>query len=59
MRDLYRFLELDYPGDRITADIHHQSVGLGSQIEVGADIRELCDDLTGRLDACLAAQKKA
>lgn len=56
MQNVYRFLQVDYPGDHITVDIHQRSVGVGNKAEIGEDIRHLCDDLMSKLDETLAAQ---
>lgn len=50
MRQLYDFLEVDYPGDRIIAHIHSTSIKKGKHVELSPDIKMLCDNLLQKLD---------
>ena len=50
MRDIYRFLDYEYPGDHMIADIHSRSVNLGQDIEVNKEIEDLCANLLQKMD---------
>jgi hypothetical protein len=45
MRQIYQFIDVDYPGDKIVADVHNKSVGLGKKLELNPEIELLCDNL--------------
>lgn len=51
VRNLYRFLGLDYPGDALIRNIHSRSVGKKVEIPLAPEIRAMCVDLQSRLDA--------
>jgi hypothetical protein len=50
MRQMYRFINLSYPGDHIVQDIHPQSVGKGRQSKLSAEVDELCASMLKRLE---------
>lgn len=45
MRDVYEFIDVQYPGDKIVADIHKNSVGLGKELELNPEIEALCESM--------------
>lgn len=49
MQSIYRFAEIDYPGEKIVSGIHNKSVGLGRSIEIDWNIENLCEELWQRL----------
>lgn len=50
MREIYEYLERPYPGDRMLQEVHGQSVGRGSDVELSPQIEALCEDLLGKLE---------
>jgi len=51
MRELYAWLGLPYPGDRITADVFASSVGRGRDLGLEPQVTRLCEDMLARLEA--------
>jgi hypothetical protein len=56
MRDIYRFIGYEYPGDHVVAGIHDRSIGLGRNAEVSQGIRDLCTALLQRMDETYASR---
>jgi hypothetical protein len=54
MRGLYQFAGVSYPGDHIVRDVHSRSVGNKDRSRQSAAVREQCEEMLGRLDACHA-----
>lgn len=52
MRRVYAYLQRPYPGDRMLREVHSESVGKGSRVELSPEIERLCKDLWHKLDAC-------
>lgn len=50
LRSLYAWLGRGFPGPATLREVNSTSVGRGSQIELSPAIRELCDELLGRLE---------
>ncbi|RPI88450.1 MAG: hypothetical protein EHM42_04405 [Planctomycetaceae bacterium] len=50
VRNLYRFLDLDYPGDALIRQIHTRSVGKKVTLALSPEIRALCVELQNRLE---------
>jgi hypothetical protein len=51
MKAVYRFLQIPYPGDRITRSVHAKSVGKGVKIRLSEEIEERCAVLLEQLDS--------
>ena len=45
MREIYKFIDVDYAGDKIVAGVHKHSVGLGKELELNPEIESLCEKL--------------
>lgn len=50
MPGIYRFIDAEYPGDHVVADIHQKSVGLGKQVNLNPAIEAICAELWERFD---------
>jgi hypothetical protein len=51
MKAVYRFLEMPYPGERITRSVHVKSVGKGMKIKLSEKIGSKCAALLEQLDS--------
>jgi hypothetical protein len=51
MQATYRWLDLPYPGDRITGDVFASSVGRGRDRTLAPGIAALCEQMYARLEA--------
>ncbi len=47
---IYKFMELEFPGERIVSEIHPHSLGKGQKIELSEEIELLCQELFDRLN---------
>jgi hypothetical protein len=56
MQQLYAFIGLPYPGDKIIKDVHPQSIGKGRQSRLSASVEALCETMLERLDAAAHAK---
>ena len=50
MAEVYGFLGRPYPGDRIVNEVFATSRGKGRDLALAPRVRDLCEDLLGRLD---------
>lgn len=50
MMQIYQFLGVSYPGDRIVKGIHSDSINKGRRFELSRDIQRLCEKLLADLD---------
>lgn len=50
MREVYRFVELPFPGPHIVASVYASSIGRGGSIELSDSVVKLCDNMLARLD---------
>lgn len=50
MRNIYRFLEENYPGDNLIKQVRNQSHDLARRVEISKDIEKVCLDLLQKLD---------
>lgn len=50
MRNIYKFINYDYPGDHLVEGIHNHSVKLGKDIELNQNLEALCLGLLHKLD---------
>jgi hypothetical protein len=50
MREIYAHLERPYPGDGILREVHDESLGRGSTVELSPEIEKLCQDMFSRLN---------
>ena len=44
MQDLYKWLDVKHPGERMTRDVHVSSVSRGKSIDVRPEIGDLCEE---------------
>ena len=58
MQELYHFMEQDFPGPHIVADVKDSSVGRGKHVELSSDIEAACADLYARMDSAYAATEQ-
>ena len=49
IKDIYRFIGVPYPSDKVLFGISPRSIGKGSDILLSDDIRELCDAMMDKL----------
>jgi len=56
---IYSFIGLDYPKRDIVAEVHADSFGLGRDVPLNADIRDLCDELQCRMQEACRSQTSA
>ena len=45
MRRIYKFLQINYPGDKIVDEVHAKATGKGRTLDLSAPIEKLCSDL--------------
>lgn len=50
VKEMYGFIELDYPGAWVLPAVHASSVGKGKSVPLSPEIEELCDDLYCQLE---------
>jgi hypothetical protein len=55
---LYQFVELSYPGDQITCEVHTESVNRGKKIHLSPPVEALCEKLLHQLDSCYAVAQR-
>lgn len=58
MQEFYHFMEQDFPGAHIVADVKESSVGRGKHVELSPAIEALCANLYERMDAVYAATEQ-
>lgn len=58
MQELYHFMEQDFPGAHIVADVKDSSVGRGKHVELSPAVEELCANLYERMDAVYATTEQ-
>ena len=51
IRDMYQFIGVPYPTDKVLQGISARSIGKGSDIDLSPDIRELCDQMFNQLES--------
>ena len=56
MQEVYEFLELTFPGAKMTADVHQRSVRRNVSLDASPDLVSLCDELQARLIRSAAGQ---
>ncbi len=56
MKGIYEFIGNDFPGERITSEVHFSSVGKGKSITLSAPIDLLCMNLLKKLDGVYQAK---
>ena len=56
IKELYAFLNLEFPGNVIYKKINAKSVGLGQKIDIRPEIRDVCDDMLNKLNLNLRNQ---
>lgn len=49
MREIYAFVDVDFPGDKIVANVHADSINKGKEIKILPDVEKLCLELLERL----------
>ncbi len=49
-QQIYKFLNVDYPGDQLISEVHASSVRKGKNIKLSTKIESLCTELLQRLD---------
>ena len=57
MEDVYAFLGLEFPGPRMTAEVHQRSVRKDVQLDASEELLQLCGELQERLVQAVAAQR--
>ncbi len=51
MEEIYKFLEQDFPGNKIVKSVHHSSIGKGKNVTLSTEIDHLCQELWNKLNA--------
>jgi hypothetical protein len=51
MKQIYEYLDLRYPGDRVVKRIHSYSINKGQSVQLSLDIQCLCEKLLADLDS--------
>lgn len=59
MQNIYHFLDMSYPGDRLVRHIHPRSVNLGRQLGLSQGVEDLCADLLEKMDRVNASYSAA
>jgi hypothetical protein len=49
-KGIYRFLSIDYPGNKVTRKVHSSSINKGKSIQLRPEIEKLCEDLYAKLE---------
>lgn len=58
IKDMYRFIEVPYPSDKVLFGISPRSIGKGSEIALSDDIKRICDSMMAKLhDVARVAQE--
>lgn len=50
MREIYEFVQVKYPGDKILSEVSSRSVGKGETISISPQIQQVCDQLYHKLE---------
>lgn len=59
MKDIYAFIGLPFPGEKIVADVNTSSVGKGQKIQLNPEITALCEGMLERLKQAHRRQAEA
>jgi hypothetical protein len=57
LRNIYKYIDASYPGDRIISDVHAKSVGKGDHVYLTPQIDRLCNRLYEKLVAVYHSQE--
>jgi hypothetical protein len=50
VKKIYNFIDCDFPGEKLVAEVKSTSVGRGKRIELSPEIESLCQDLLEKLN---------
>ena len=59
MRQIYDYVDRSYPGDQITKDVHAQSIGKGSAVQLSPGVEAICAGLLADLNEVYSQQSVA
>ena len=59
MREVYAFVNREFPGDHIVNEVHSQSIRNGARIDISSEVEELCVGLQNDLEQALQRQELA
>ena len=57
IRDMYNFIGVPYPTDKVLQGISARSIGKGADIDLSPKIRELCDQMLNKLESAAKSRQ--